>query len=163
MNSRVFGMTNVLKVKSQTISLSINDGNLITFIDNQYISISVTSGVKTLKERNCRFLFFCSICNASFVFSVPQCSVTCGVGRATRQVTCSNYHHPVDPSFCDPDERPAAEQECTAAPCPSVYNRQHIYEQPYGYPLDPRRHPGHSSWNVPSADNQWRTGPWGSV
>ncbi|XP_054880506.1 A disintegrin and metalloproteinase with thrombospondin motifs 20 [Poeciliopsis prolifica] len=90
------------------------------------------------------------------------CSVTCGVGRTTRHVVCSNYHQPVDQSFCDPDERPAAEQECTAAPCPSAYNRQHIYEQPYGYPQDPGRHPGHSSWNVPSADNQWRTGPWGA-
>lgn len=103
------------------------------------------------------------LCNMLVVFSLPQCSVTCGVGRTTRQVVCSNYHHPVDPSFCDPDERPATEQECTTAPCPSVYNRQHIYEQPYEYPQDPRRHPGHSSWNVPSADNQWRTGPWGSV
>uniref|UniRef100_A0A3B3VED0 ADAM metallopeptidase with thrombospondin type 1 motif 20 n=1 Tax=Poecilia latipinna TaxID=48699 RepID=A0A3B3VED0_9TELE len=90
------------------------------------------------------------------------CSVTCGVGRTTRHVVCSDYHQPVDQSLCDPDERPAAEQECTAAPCPSAYNRQHIYEQPYGYPQDPGRHPGHSSWNVPSADNQWRTGPWGA-
>uniref|UniRef100_A0A8C6Q4T0 ADAM metallopeptidase with thrombospondin type 1 motif 20 n=1 Tax=Nothobranchius furzeri TaxID=105023 RepID=A0A8C6Q4T0_NOTFU len=90
------------------------------------------------------------------------CSVTCGAGRATRQAVCSNHRHPVDQSFCDPDEKPVAEQECTAAPCPSVYTRQHIYEQPYGYPHDPGRHPGHSSWNVPSADNQWRTGPWGS-
>uniref|UniRef100_H2LDH7 ADAM metallopeptidase with thrombospondin type 1 motif 20 n=3 Tax=Oryzias latipes TaxID=8090 RepID=H2LDH7_ORYLA len=90
------------------------------------------------------------------------CSVTCGVGRATRQVVCSNYHHPVDQSFCDNDDKPATEQECTAGPCPSVYNRQRIYEQPYGYPQDPGHHPGHSSWNVPSADNQWRTGPWGA-
>ncbi|MEQ2163482.1 hypothetical protein GOODEAATRI_030575, partial [Goodea atripinnis] len=90
------------------------------------------------------------------------CSVTCGIGRATRQVVCSNYHQPVDQSFCNPDERPSAEQECNTAPCPSVYNRQHIYEQPYGYPQDPGHHPGHSSWNVPSADNQWRTGPWGA-
>uniref|UniRef100_A0A3B3XZV1 GON domain-containing protein n=1 Tax=Poecilia mexicana TaxID=48701 RepID=A0A3B3XZV1_9TELE len=90
------------------------------------------------------------------------CSVTCSVGRTTRHVVCSDYHQPVDQSLCDPDERPAAEQECTAAPCPSAYNRQHIYEQPYGYPQDPGRHPGHSSWNVPSADNQWRTGPWGA-
>uniref|UniRef100_A0A3B3BUW3 ADAM metallopeptidase with thrombospondin type 1 motif 20 n=1 Tax=Oryzias melastigma TaxID=30732 RepID=A0A3B3BUW3_ORYME len=90
------------------------------------------------------------------------CSVTCGVGRATRHVVCSNYHHPVDQSFCDSDDKPAAEQECTAGPCPSVYNRQRIYEQPYGYPQDPGHHPGHSSWNVPSADNQWRTGPWGA-
>ncbi|XP_047238951.1 A disintegrin and metalloproteinase with thrombospondin motifs 20-like [Girardinichthys multiradiatus] len=91
-----------------------------------------------------------------------DCSVTCGIGRATRQVVCSNYHQAVDQSFCDPDERPSAEQECNTAPCPSVYNRQHIYEQPYGYPQDPGHHPGHSSWNVPSADNQWRTGPWGA-
>lgn len=78
-------------------------------------------------------------------------------------MVCSNYHHPVDQSFCDSDDKPAAEQECTAGPCPSVYNRQRIYEQPYGYPQDPGHHPGHSSWNVPSADNQWRTGPWGAV
>uniref|UniRef100_A0A8D3DJA4 ADAM metallopeptidase with thrombospondin type 1 motif 20 n=1 Tax=Scophthalmus maximus TaxID=52904 RepID=A0A8D3DJA4_SCOMX len=90
------------------------------------------------------------------------CSVTCGVGRTTRQVVCSNYHQPVDQSFCDPDEKPATEQECTAAPCSSVYHRQRINDQPYGYPQDPGRHPGHSSWNVPSADNQWRTGPWGA-
>uniref|UniRef100_A0A4W5MGN4 ADAM metallopeptidase with thrombospondin type 1 motif 20 n=1 Tax=Hucho hucho TaxID=62062 RepID=A0A4W5MGN4_9TELE len=87
------------------------------------------------------------------------CSVTCGVGRATRQVVCSNYHHQVDESFCDQDERPSTEQECTAAPCPSVY-RQRPNDQPYS-PHDPANHPGHSSWNVPSADNQWRTGPWG--
>uniref|UniRef100_A0A8C8M024 ADAM metallopeptidase with thrombospondin type 1 motif 20 n=1 Tax=Oncorhynchus tshawytscha TaxID=74940 RepID=A0A8C8M024_ONCTS len=87
------------------------------------------------------------------------CSVTCGFGRATRQVVCSNYHHQVDESFCDQDERPSTEQECTGAPCPSVY-RQRPNDQPYS-PHDPASHPGHSSWNVPSADNQWRTGPWG--
>uniref|UniRef100_A0A3B4YNL9 ADAM metallopeptidase with thrombospondin type 1 motif 20 n=1 Tax=Seriola lalandi dorsalis TaxID=1841481 RepID=A0A3B4YNL9_SERLL len=90
------------------------------------------------------------------------CSVTCGAGRTTRQVVCSNYHQPVDQSFCDPDEKPVTEQECTAAPCSSIYHRQRINDQPYGYPQDPGRHPGHSSWNVPSADNQWRTGPWGA-
>uniref|UniRef100_A0A7N8Y7P8 ADAM metallopeptidase with thrombospondin type 1 motif 20 n=1 Tax=Mastacembelus armatus TaxID=205130 RepID=A0A7N8Y7P8_9TELE len=90
------------------------------------------------------------------------CSVTCGVGRTTRQVVCSNYHQPVDQAYCDPDEKPATEQECTATPCPSIYRRQRINDQPYGYPQDPGHHPGHSSWNVPSADNQWRTGPWGS-
>ncbi|CAG08653.1 unnamed protein product, partial [Tetraodon nigroviridis] len=90
------------------------------------------------------------------------CSVTCGMGKITRHVDCSNYHQPVDQSFCHPDEKPSMEQECIAAPCPSVYRRQRINDQPYGYPQDPGRHPGHSSWNVPSADNQWRTGPWGA-
>ncbi|KAG8012798.1 A disintegrin and metalloproteinase with thrombospondin motifs 20 [Nibea albiflora] len=90
------------------------------------------------------------------------CSATCGVGTITRQVVCSNYHQSVDQSLCDPDEKPAVEQECSAAPCSSIYHRQRINDQPYGYPQDPGRHPGHSSWNVPSADNQWRTGPWGA-
>ncbi|KAL0968043.1 hypothetical protein UPYG_G00261570 [Umbra pygmaea] len=85
------------------------------------------------------------------------CSVTCGVGRATRQVVCRTYHHQVDESFCDKDERPSTEQECTAVPCPSVY-----HQWPNNSPHDPVRHPGHNSWNVPSADNQWRTGPWGA-
>uniref|UniRef100_A0A8C6WWM1 ADAM metallopeptidase with thrombospondin type 1 motif 20 n=1 Tax=Neogobius melanostomus TaxID=47308 RepID=A0A8C6WWM1_9GOBI len=89
------------------------------------------------------------------------CSVTCGTGRSSRQVVCSNYHRTVDQSLCDPDEKPPMEQDCTAAPCPSVYQRQRI-DQPYGYPHDPGRHPGHNSWNVPSTDNQWRTGPWGA-
>ncbi|XP_072291726.1 A disintegrin and metalloproteinase with thrombospondin motifs 20 isoform X1 [Eucyclogobius newberryi] len=89
------------------------------------------------------------------------CSVTCGTGKTSRQVVCSNYHRPVDQSLCDPDEKPSSEQDCTAAPCPSVYQRQRI-DQPDGYPHDPGRHPGHNSWNVPSADNQWRTGPWGA-
>uniref|UniRef100_A0A8C7I1E8 ADAM metallopeptidase with thrombospondin type 1 motif 20 n=1 Tax=Oncorhynchus kisutch TaxID=8019 RepID=A0A8C7I1E8_ONCKI len=87
------------------------------------------------------------------------CSVTCGVGRATRQVECSNYHHQVDESFCDQDERPSTEHECTAIPCPSEY-QQRPNDQPYS-PHNPASHPGHGSWNVPSADNQWRTGPWG--
>ncbi|XP_068168609.1 A disintegrin and metalloproteinase with thrombospondin motifs 20 isoform X1 [Antennarius striatus] len=90
------------------------------------------------------------------------CSVTCGVGIITRQVVCSNYHLPVDQLFCDPDEKPSTEQECTTTPCSSIHHRQRINDQPYGYPQDPGRHPGHSSWNVPSADNQWRTGPWGA-
>ncbi|XP_073687371.1 A disintegrin and metalloproteinase with thrombospondin motifs 20 [Garra rufa] len=87
------------------------------------------------------------------------CSVSCGVGRSTRRVVCMNYHHQVDESFCHPDERPSTEQECAAAPCQSSYNWPN--NQPY-FPHDPSSHPGHHSWNVPSADNQWRTGPWGA-
>ncbi|XP_072528272.1 A disintegrin and metalloproteinase with thrombospondin motifs 20 isoform X2 [Salminus brasiliensis] len=89
-----------------------------------------------------------------------SCSVSCGVGRSTRQVVCMNYNQQVDESFCHPDEKPSTDQECAALPCHSVY---HIWpnNQPY-FPYDTGSHPGHSSWNVPSADNQWRTGPWGS-
>uniref|UniRef100_A0A4W4GZL7 ADAM metallopeptidase with thrombospondin type 1 motif 20 n=1 Tax=Electrophorus electricus TaxID=8005 RepID=A0A4W4GZL7_ELEEL len=88
------------------------------------------------------------------------CSASCGVGRSTRQVVCMNYNQQVDESFCPLDEKPSSEQECAAAPCPSVY---HLWpnNQPY-FPQDPSSHLGHSSWNVPSTDNQWRTGPWGS-
>ncbi|XP_051546241.1 A disintegrin and metalloproteinase with thrombospondin motifs 20-like [Myxocyprinus asiaticus] len=87
------------------------------------------------------------------------CSVSCGVGRSTRRVICMNYHHQVDESFCHPDERPSTEQECAAAPCQSSYQRPN--NQPH-FNYDPGKHPGHHSWNVPSADNQWRTGPWGA-
>ncbi|XP_057185517.1 A disintegrin and metalloproteinase with thrombospondin motifs 20 isoform X2 [Triplophysa rosa] len=88
-----------------------------------------------------------------------SCSVTCGVGRSTRRAVCMNYHHQVDESFCHPDDKPNTEQECAVAPCQSSY--QWPNNQPY-LPRDPGSHPGHHSWNVPSADNQWRTGPWGA-
>ncbi|XP_062858960.1 A disintegrin and metalloproteinase with thrombospondin motifs 20-like [Trichomycterus rosablanca] len=88
------------------------------------------------------------------------CSVSCSVGRSTRQVVCMNYNQQVDESYCHPDEKPSTDQECAAAPCHSVYQLW-PKNQPY-FPRDPRSHPGHSSWNVPSADHQWRTGPWGS-
>ncbi|ROL48379.1 A disintegrin and metalloproteinase with thrombospondin motifs 20 [Anabarilius grahami] len=87
------------------------------------------------------------------------CSVSCGVGRSTRRVVCMNYHHQVDESFCHPEERPSTEQECAPVPCQSSYHWPN--NQPY-FPYDPGNHPGHHSWNVPSADNQWRTGPWGA-
>uniref|UniRef100_A0A8C1Q7D1 ADAM metallopeptidase with thrombospondin type 1 motif 20 n=1 Tax=Cyprinus carpio TaxID=7962 RepID=A0A8C1Q7D1_CYPCA len=83
------------------------------------------------------------------------CSVSCGVGRSTRRLVCMNYHHQVDESFCEPDERPSTEQECVAAPCQSSFHWPN--NQPH-FPSDPDTH----SWNVPSADNQWRTGPWGA-
>ncbi|XP_048839072.1 LOW QUALITY PROTEIN: A disintegrin and metalloproteinase with thrombospondin motifs 20-like [Brienomyrus brachyistius] len=90
------------------------------------------------------------------------CSVTCGVGQTTRQVVCSTYHHQVGAEVCDPDERPAAEQECITVPCQSVYRPGNQPQLPNtDYPYEPGSHPGHSSWNVPSANNQWRTGPWG--
>ncbi|TSK13404.1 A disintegrin and metalloproteinase with thrombospondin motifs 20 [Bagarius yarrelli] len=88
------------------------------------------------------------------------CSVSCGVGHATRQVVCMNYNQQVDESFCHLDEKPSSEQECAAVPCHTVYQLW-PNNQPY-LPSDPRSHPGHSSWNNPSADHQWRTGPWGS-
>ncbi|XP_073798559.1 A disintegrin and metalloproteinase with thrombospondin motifs 20 isoform X1 [Danio rerio] len=94
------------------------------------------------------------------------CSVSCGVGRSSRRVVCMNYLHQLDESFCAPDERPLAEQECIGAPCQSSYhwpNNQPDNQpnDPY-VPYDPAGHPGHHSWNVPSADHQWRTGPWGA-
>ncbi|XP_016105374.1 A disintegrin and metalloproteinase with thrombospondin motifs 20-like [Sinocyclocheilus grahami] len=94
-------------------------------------------------------------CNAAARPRDSQCSVSCGVGRSTRRVVCMSYHHQLDESFCDPDERPSTEQECAAAPCQSSYHWPN--NQPH-FPYDPSSH----SWNVPSADNQWRTGPWGA-
>ncbi|KAI1882299.1 hypothetical protein AGOR_G00249250 [Albula goreensis] len=82
------------------------------------------------------------------------CSVTCGGGQSTRQVICSTYHgHQAEEGFCDPDQRPATEQECRAPPCLAVYP-QNINDQPH---VSPGAYP---SWNVPSTEHQWRTGPW---
>uniref|UniRef100_A0AAY4EBT9 A disintegrin and metalloproteinase with thrombospondin motifs 20 n=1 Tax=Denticeps clupeoides TaxID=299321 RepID=A0AAY4EBT9_9TELE len=101
-----------------------------------------------------------SLCGQWSAGEWSPCSVTCGLGRSTRQVGCSVYHQQVDESLCHPDGKPSGEQECVAAPCPSVYHPR-ANNPPYT-PHDPRSHPGHSAWNVPSAAHQWRTGPWGA-
>ncbi|XP_028666607.2 A disintegrin and metalloproteinase with thrombospondin motifs 20-like isoform X1 [Erpetoichthys calabaricus] len=98
-----------------------------------------------------------------------SCSVTCGQGRSTRQVICSNYHHQIEEGLCDPDNKPSAEQQCNTTPCPSVY---HLVpsNQPAHFPSFNYQNPhmDHSpqdrphDWNVLAADNQWRTGPWGA-
>uniref|UniRef100_A0AAR2JEP4 Peptidase M12B domain-containing protein n=1 Tax=Pygocentrus nattereri TaxID=42514 RepID=A0AAR2JEP4_PYGNA len=84
-----------------------------------------------------------------------QCSVSCGQGKATRQVLCVNFSDQdqvVDMSECDPDDRPATEQECNMAQCPSVPSsepRRRV--SPIGRADRNRGHP-----------HQWRTGPWGA-
>ncbi|XP_039628815.1 A disintegrin and metalloproteinase with thrombospondin motifs 9 isoform X1 [Polypterus senegalus] len=95
------------------------------------------------------------------------CSVTCGQGKATRQVVCiSSNDQVVDLSECDPDDRPATVQECTMSACPSQSNdRGRI-----NLPTDPRVKvpPSHGLPNrnagraQPPGANQWRMGPWGA-
>ncbi|KAJ8377406.1 hypothetical protein AAFF_G00260660 [Aldrovandia affinis] len=93
-----------------------------------------------------------SACGQWQVGDWAPCSVTCGMGRSTRQVMCSTYHHHQVEQWCDPDQRPGTEQECRAPPCPAGYSPSN----------HPDNHPGHDSWNVPPTDHQWRTGPWSS-
>lgn len=76
-----------------------------------------------------------------------QCSVTCGQGKATRQVVCVNFSdQAMDASECDPDDRPVTEQECSMPHCPRR-------PEPLPKKISP----------PPSGRNQWRTGPWGAV
>lgn len=100
--------------------------------------------------------------------TVTQCSVTCGQGKATRQVICINYSDQlVDRSECDPDDVPATEQECSMSPC-------HPNSHDYGRPIHPFLYPDHhlkvhpggslnrNRAHIPGG-NQWRIGPWGAV
>lgn len=88
--------------------------------------------------------------------SVSQCSVTCGQGKTTRQVLCVNFSdQEVNASECDPDDRPATEQDCAMSQCPSRSS------EPRPFPSSPNTSARN---NLPhSESHQWRTGPWGAV
>uniref|UniRef100_A0A8C6YVF9 ADAM metallopeptidase with thrombospondin type 1 motif 9 n=1 Tax=Nothoprocta perdicaria TaxID=30464 RepID=A0A8C6YVF9_NOTPE len=99
--------------------------------------------------------------------SCVGCSVTCGQGKATRQVICINYSDQlVDRSECDADDLPATEQDCSVSPC-------HPNSHDYGRPIHPFLYPDHrlklqpggsanrNRAHVPGG-NQWRIGPWGA-
>ncbi|KAJ1110188.1 hypothetical protein NDU88_007543 [Pleurodeles waltl] len=93
------------------------------------------------------------------------CSVTCGQGKAIRQVDCINYSDQiVETSECDPDGLPATAQECSMSPC-------HHPNQDYSRTVHSSPHTDHrvrSSLNrntgrsVVAGGNQWRVGPWGA-
>eukprot|EP00062_Callorhinchus_milii_P009908 gi/632954349/ref/XP_007892911.1/ PREDICTED: A disintegrin and metalloproteinase with thrombospondin motifs 20 [Callorhinchus milii] len=97
-----------------------------------------------------------------------SCSVSCGPGRVTRQVVCASYHHQItDGSDCDPDERPAQEQDCSLPPCPRDYHDYPAHFPQHDYPHPRQVYPSHdiasqNTWNNPSGGSQWRTGPWGA-
>lgn len=100
--------------------------------------------------------------------TLTQCSVTCGQGKATRQVICINYSDQlVDRSECDPDDLPTTEQDCSMSPC---HPNSHDYGRPihpFLYPdhrlkLHPGGSPNRNRAHVPGG-NQWRIGPWGAV
>ncbi|KAH0517467.1 A disintegrin and metalloproteinase with thrombospondin motifs 9 [Microtus ochrogaster] len=90
-----------------------------------------------------------------------SCSVTCGQGKATRQVVCVNYSdHVIDRSECDPDYIPETEQDCSMSPCP-----QRISGTGLVYPYqneDFRPRSDSPSRTHVLGGNQWRTGPWGA-
>ncbi|KAK7817569.1 hypothetical protein U0070_024479 [Myodes glareolus] len=90
-----------------------------------------------------------------------SCSVTCGQGKATRQVVCVNYSdHVIDRSECDPDYIPETEQDCSMSPC-----SQRISGTGLVYPYqneDFRPRSDSPSRTHVLGGNQWRTGPWGA-
>uniref|UniRef100_A0A0P6J9Z7 A disintegrin and metalloproteinase with thrombospondin motifs 9 preproprotein n=1 Tax=Heterocephalus glaber TaxID=10181 RepID=A0A0P6J9Z7_HETGA len=91
------------------------------------------------------------------------CSVTCGQGRATRQVVCVNYSdHVVGQSECDLDYIPETDQDCSMAPCPRWGpDRGWAASHPFQNEDFRPRGAGPSRTHVLSG-NQWRTGPWGA-
>ncbi|XP_074054912.1 A disintegrin and metalloproteinase with thrombospondin motifs 9 isoform X2 [Macrotis lagotis] len=91
-----------------------------------------------------------------------SCSVSCGQGRATRQVVCVNYSNQVvDQSECDMDYIPETEQDCSMSPCPRQNRDRDVAHHPFqNKDYGPRS--GHPSRTHVLGGNQWRTGPWGA-
>ncbi|XP_060766580.1 A disintegrin and metalloproteinase with thrombospondin motifs 9-like isoform X3 [Neoarius graeffei] len=107
----------------------------------------------------------CSVlaCGQWKVLEWTQCSVSCGQGKALRQVHCVNFSDQVvDLSECDPDDRPATEQECAMPQCPSRPNNH------AAFPPDQDPHkkaaPAGRADRIRGArpQSQWRFGPWGA-
>ncbi|XP_015240797.1 PREDICTED: A disintegrin and metalloproteinase with thrombospondin motifs 9 [Cyprinodon variegatus] len=95
----------------------------------------------------------CSVvaCGQWKVLEWTACSVTCGQGKTTRQVLCVNFNdQEVNASECDPDDRPATEQDCAMSHCPSRSSESRPL------PSSP------NTISRSSHSQQWRTGPWGA-
>uniref|UniRef100_A0A3P8V006 ADAM metallopeptidase with thrombospondin type 1 motif 9 n=1 Tax=Cynoglossus semilaevis TaxID=244447 RepID=A0A3P8V006_CYNSE len=93
-------------------------------------------------------------CGQWKVMEWTACSVSCGQGKTTRQVLCIINDQEVSTSECDPDDRPAAEQDCAMAQCPT---RSSEFRPVPSSPNTSTRN------NLPrSQAHQWRTGPWGA-
>lgn len=97
--------------------------------------------------------------------------MTCGQGKAVRQVVCVDFlGQSFDNNECDPEDSPQTEQECSMSPC-------HYVNHDYGKPIHPstnidqrvRSNPTlailnrNSGRSTGSSGSQWRIGPWGAV
>ncbi|KAL0978547.1 hypothetical protein UPYG_G00171970 [Umbra pygmaea] len=108
----------------------------------------------------------CSVvaCGQWKVLEWTSCSVSCGQGTTTRQAVCVNFSDQVvEVGECDPEDRPATEQECTMSQCPAARSSD---PQPFPLPSGGVRNNLPSSADGRNGDraqaHQWRTGPWGA-
>ncbi|XP_058855652.1 A disintegrin and metalloproteinase with thrombospondin motifs 9-like [Acipenser ruthenus] len=118
--------------------------------DNQG-GVAEESACSHLTEPPAREVCSVSSCGQWKTLEWTLCSVSCGQGKTTRQVVCVNFSDQVvDMSECDPDDRPASEQECAMSQCPPHSDQGR---------LPTHRPPGRA---YPPGAHQWRIGPWGA-
>uniref|UniRef100_A0A3B5RBG7 ADAM metallopeptidase with thrombospondin type 1 motif, 9 n=1 Tax=Xiphophorus maculatus TaxID=8083 RepID=A0A3B5RBG7_XIPMA len=99
----------------------------------------------------------CSVvaCGQWKVLEWTACSVTCGQGKTTREVVCVSFSdQEVNANECDPDDRPATEQDCALSQCPSRPSES--------LPLPSSPNTITRSNVARGHSHQWRTGPWGA-
>uniref|UniRef100_A0A3B3V505 ADAM metallopeptidase with thrombospondin type 1 motif 9 n=1 Tax=Poecilia latipinna TaxID=48699 RepID=A0A3B3V505_9TELE len=138
-------------------SASCGKGTRMRYVscrDNQG-SVAEESACAHLTRPPAREVCLVVACGQWKVLEWTACSVTCGQGKTTREVLCVSFSdQEVNVNECDPDDRPATEQDCAMSQCPSRPSESR--------PLPSSPNTITRSNVARSHSHQWRTGPWGA-
>ncbi|XP_043835694.1 A disintegrin and metalloproteinase with thrombospondin motifs 9 isoform X2 [Dromiciops gliroides] len=125
-------------------------------------SVADEEACSTLPRPSAKEVCAVTSCGQWKALDWSPCSVSCGQGRATRQVVCVNYSNQVvDQSECDVDYIPETEQDCSMSPCPRHNHDRDVPQHPFQN-KDYRPRSSSPSRTHVLGGNQWRTGPWGA-
>uniref|UniRef100_A0A6Q2YCM6 ADAM metallopeptidase with thrombospondin type 1 motif, 9 n=1 Tax=Esox lucius TaxID=8010 RepID=A0A6Q2YCM6_ESOLU len=144
-------------------SATCGKGNRMRYVscrDNQG-GVAEDSACSHLAKPPAREMCSVGACGQWKVLEWTSCSVSCGQGKTTRQIVCVNFSDQmVDAVECDPDDRPATEQECAMSQCPAARSSD---PRPFPPPSGSvRSNGGDGRGGERNQAHQWRTGPWGA-